>query len=339
MDFKGFNDALKKLAEAPYYGFTIHEKIFAQDTFEIERLEYIPRSKVIFDRSKGEKGEWILRGNEEKIITEEKFLISTYNKTLEYPEGDKLLNYGLNTIYEDLIGLEAKVRALQEKYGAVIPVFGYAEDELPRHDENGNALTRDQILEPVKKRIEQIKGITATTALAIPVERGSTLKESFTFISLTDLRADMQVQIMDRNIKKIEKFIKGATFSEGQSGSHAKDQVQQSEKEKIEDDVCVFIRNELKKLIDYDGWLAGYDPAPYHFTMEVDEGEAVKIENDKKRAEVITEKVNGFSVLSTMGYRVTKSVLAKTLGISEADLEEYQQTSIGSEFSGGEEGK
>ena len=43
MNFKGFPNTLKKLAETPYYGFTVFEKIYSKEDFSLERLEFIPR--------------------------------------------------------------------------------------------------------------------------------------------------------------------------------------------------------------------------------------------------------------------------------------------------------
>ena len=281
---ENFRGLIKNLAETPYFGFSTYEIIYNED-FSIKKLELIPYRNSVWDRT---NQMWKLVGDSEIEMTEDKFLISIYNKTLEHPLGDGLLNYGIATVYDDFIELEAKVRGLQQKYGSVIPVFAYDPQDIEKYNPDGTINTDP--LKKVRERAEALKGVTDGNAIAIPVTIDSSLKDSFTYISLTDLKIDMQVEMMKQFDERIEKFIKGATFSEGETGSYSKDSIQQNEKEKIEDEISAFISEELYKLIEIDSFAFGYDPTNYNFVFELDEGETALAELEKIKSQNLKEK-------------------------------------------------
>lgn len=107
---ENFNDFLNKLALAPFFGYVVHEKVYNED-FTIKRLEFVPFKCLKYDK---EKGLLLKAKNGEIPITEDKFLVSVFDKTLDRPLGKSLFDYGLKEVYDDLVDVEKKVRGLQK---------------------------------------------------------------------------------------------------------------------------------------------------------------------------------------------------------------------------------
>ena len=318
-NIENWNSFLKELAYTVYYGFSVFEKVYNED-FTLKKLVKIPRSKIEYVRS---EGKWYLLGDEKIELTEDKFLIATYEDSLEYPQGKSIFNYGLLETYKDYKDLEAKVRGLQAKYGDIIPVFGF--DESLATTKEG----RDQ----VKTIAESVKGMAGGNVMAIPMSSNYSLKESFFFISLSDLKIEMHKILLQRLESKIEKFIKGSVFSEGDTGSYSKDSVQQDEKEKIEDEIAMFIGEELLKLVKYDSYLFNYTPQGLFWAFDIDEGEEAREELEKKKAETLAVKISYLKETKELGYKINKTKIAELIGVEEADLEELEETTKGFEFS------
>lgn len=317
---ENFQSYLKELSLTPYYGFTVFEKIYNED-FELKKLVKIPRSRVRYDWS---TGLWYLIGNIEEQLTPDKFQISLWESSIEYPQGKSLFCYGLAQAYDDYNNLEAKVRGIQSKYGDIIPVFGF--DEMETETEEGKKL--------LKGRAEAVKQMSGGNVMGVPLGGNFSLKESFFFISLSDLKIEMHKILLERLEKKIDKFIKGSVFSEGETGSYSRDSVQQIEKEKIEDDISLFITGELKDLLKYDGLIFGYSTEGLYWEAELDEGEEAKEEIEKKKAETIALKIETLNKTKELGYKISKEKTAEIIGVNAEDLEEIaESTSIGTEFS------
>jgi SPP1 gp7 family putative phage head morphogenesis protein len=310
---------IRELALTPYYGFSVFEKIYNED-FTLRRLEFIPRQKIKYENS---TGRWLLKGGSEIELIEDKFIIAKYDESLEYPLGKSLFTYGLSQAHDDYIGLEAKVRGIQEKYGDIIPVFGF--DEMEASTEEGR--------KQVKDRAGSVKNMMGGNVMAIPLGGNFSLKDSFFFISLSDLKIEMHKILLERLEKKIDKFIKGAAFSDGDTGSYSRDSVQQDEKEKIEDDIAVFMAEELLKLTRTDSFFFGYDPAGLHWTFDIDEGEEAREELEKKKAETGAVKIDSFNRAKELGYKISKTKVAELLGVEEKDLEETAEAQPAFEFS------
>ena len=318
-NIENWNSFLKELAYTVYYGYTVFEKVY-NDDFTLKKIVKIPRSSIKYDWS---ERKWYLIGTEEIELTEDKFLIATYEDSLEYPKGKSIFNYGLLETYKDYKGLEAKVRGLQARYGDIIPVFGF--DESLSTTKEG----RDQ----VKKIAESVKGMVGGNVMAIPMGSNYSLKESFFFISLSDLKIEMHKILLQRLESKIEKFIKGSVFSEGSTGSYNKDSVQQDEKEKIEDEIAMFVGEELLKLVKYDSYLFNYTPQGLFWAFDIDEGEEAREELEKKKAETLAVKIGYLKETKELGYKINKTKIAELIGIEESDLEEVEETTKGFEFS------
>jgi|GEM_PF-875748 len=310
---------IRELSLTPYYGFSVFEKIYNED-FTLRRLEFIPRQKIKYEHT---SGNWFLRGTSDIELTEDKFIVAKYDESLEYPLGKSLFTYGLAQAHDDYIGLEAKVRGIQEKYGDIIPVFGF--DEMEASTEEGR--------KRVKDRAGSVKNMMGGNVMAIPLGGNFSLKDSFFFISLSDLKIEMHKILLERLEKKIDKFIKGAAFSEGDTGSYNRDSVQQDEKEKIEDDIAVFMAEELLKLTRTDSFFFGYDPAGLHWTFDIDEGEEAREELEKKKAETGAIKIDSYNRAKELGYKISKTKVAELLGVEEGDLEETAEAQPAFEFS------
>ncbi|WP_319201924.1 phage minor head protein [uncultured Ilyobacter sp.] len=316
---ENWHSFIRELALTPYYGFAVFEKVY-NENFTLRKLEFIPRSKVRYEHN---TGKWFLRGNSDIELTEDKFIIAKYDESLEYPLGKSLFTYGLAQAHDDYINLEAKVRGIQKKYGDIIPVFGF--DEMEAETEEGR--------KQVKIRAESVKNMMGGNVMAIPLGGNFSLKDSFFFISLSDLKIEMHKILLERLEKKIDKFIKGAAFSEGDTGSYSRDSVQQDEKEKIEDDIAVFMAEELLKLIRTDSFFFGYDPSGLHWTFDIDEGEEAREELEKKKVETGAVKIDSYNKAKELGYKISKNKVAELLGVEENDLEEVADAQPAFEFS------
>lgn len=323
---ENFNGFLNKLSLAPYYGYTVHEKIYNKD-FTLKKLEFIPYSCLKWNK---EKGILVLKGEKKEIpVTSDKFIISIFDETLDRPLGKSLFEYGLKPVFEDLKDVNAKVRGLQEKYGDIIPIVGFYQEEL-------DGKTEDQKDDFLKQRAHRFKAMLKDEKfMSAPLSPNVPIKEQVHFISLSDLKLEMHKILMEKHESKIEKFIKGSIYSESTAGSQAKDRVQQDEKEKIEDFIAKFLGNELQKLIKDDAMYFGYSSECYYFTFELDkgEGELEKVEQEKIKTK--RERIGLFSDLKNLGYSVSLEKIAEAIGVELKDLEEVSLPiiSTGPQFS------
>lgn len=309
---KNFNDFLNRLALAPFYGYVVHEKIYNED-FSLKRLEYIPYKLLKYDKDKG----LLLKGKNNEIpITHDKFLISVYDKTIEKPLGTSLFEWGLKEVYDDLKDVQSKVRGLQAKYGGIIPILGYYNEELETIEPSKR---QEYLREKVEKYKEMVGGTNVITA---PIAEGVSLKDQISYVSLSDLKIDMHNTLMKKYEEKIEKFIKGSTFSESKEGSQAKDRVQQSEKEKMEDSISKFISSELQSLIEDDAQLFGYSPECFYIIFELDNGEIETEKVEAARVKTKKEKISMYQALAQLGYKVSLDKISQDIGIEKKYIEE-----------------
>lgn len=309
-----FNDFLNKLALTPFYGYSVHEKIYDTE-YGIAKLEFIPYQCLKYDKEKG----LMLKGKDKEIkITPDKFLVSVFDETLDRPLGKSLFEYGLKHLFEDLKDVEAKVRGLQKKYGDIIPVLGYFQEEI-------DELSAEEVEEFFKNRSENYKGMLGKDKLInAPIVPGSSIKEQFQYITLSDLKIEIHNILMQKYESKIEKFIKGAIFSESIAGSQAKDRVQQDEKEKIEDHIAKFMSSELSSLIRSDAALFGYKSEDFYFQFELDKGELELEKVELEKIKTKRERVALYSDLNNLGYKINIHKLAFDIGLDIKDMEEIK---------------
>lgn len=308
---KNLNDFLNRLSLAPFYGYVIHEKIY-NDDFSLNKLEFIPYKLIKYDKKKG----LLLKGKDKEIpITEDKFLISVFDKTIDKPLGTSLFEWGLKEVYDDLKDVQSKVRGLQKKYGGIVPILGYYKEEL---DSLEGITQKKEFLKEKAKQYKEIVG--GENILMVPISDGVPLKEQISYISLSDLKIDMHNILMKKYEEKIEKFIKGSTFSESKEGSQAKDRVQQNEKEKMEDSIAKFISSELQTLIEDDAQLFGYSPECFYIVFELDKGELENEAVELARVQTKREKVGLYTDIKNLGYDIKLEKLAEIVGIEPSDL-------------------
>ena len=281
----GFNKFTKDIALIAFNEFAVHEIVYEvneEGSLGIGKLVEVPNKYVIYDRVEGKrkKGkDWFVRDiqGKEWTLDEDKFIISTYDANVDNPMGFGLFRYGVYQAWLDLESLESKIRALQEKYGSTIPIFGY--DPSLAETEQGQ--------QQLQSQVDGLKKIGSSTVLGIPLYggRGATLKEGFQTISLTDLKIDMHNYLINRLEDKLEKFLMGAKFSKGDSGSQAKDKVQQEQKDKMIHHMTGIMLGEMQKLLILDSELHGYDANEYRFSLDEFLTTEMKVEMRKMEAE------------------------------------------------------
>ena len=130
-NIKGKINFIRELAKTPFLKITVHEVIY-NDKFEIERLDFIPRELIRYDKEK--KLFYIQSKLSEKIYLNNpmKWHVSIYNEDVTKPYGETLLKPILKT-YEEIKYIKGKMHGIIEKYGGNIVLFGYdpnLEDEL-----------------------------------------------------------------------------------------------------------------------------------------------------------------------------------------------------------------
>ena len=263
---KGFEDYLQALSFVPFGEFCVHEMIYATPeggSLQLSELIRLPNSYISYDIAEKAAFEgWYYEDDASGKfpIKPEDFTKSVYGRTIDQPMGYGMFRYGVLAAYEDLTALEAQIRALHQKYGAVIPIFSY--DPVEAETPEG--------LERLQARVDGIKEMGAGNNSVIGVPLGGfnkTLKDGFQFISLSDLSIDMHITLINRLEDKLETFLMGARFSKTDSGSQAKDTVQESQKDKMVVHLTHNMTKELQKLLTLDGELFGYDPLLYEYVM------------------------------------------------------------------------
>ncbi|MCP1226766.1 phage head morphogenesis protein, partial [Sebaldella sp. S0638] len=276
---KNKTNFIKEIGKACFFGYTLHEIEYNED-FSMRRFVSIPRNKMEFDK---EKKKWKIKGKEEVYVEENgKWLISIYDESIENFKGNTKLRAVYKT-YQEIEEIKKKVNAIVEKYGSVIPVFAY------------NTKLSD---EEVKEAAKEIKAMYGEKILAVPLEDGN-LKDNFFFITLNDLDIHIHNTLIEKAESKIFQNLLGGTLTvstgEG-SNSYALGKVHETEKEKIENEISLFIRDELDKLIEIDGNIFGYESEQYYISIELpeDREKILQIENleeDKmnKKADTISK--------------------------------------------------
>ena len=243
---------IKELAKTPFLKITVHEVIY-NDNFEIERMEFIPRELIRYDKEK--KKFYIETNATENIYLDNpmKWHVAVYNESVTKPYGETILKSILKT-YEEIKYIKGKMNGIIEKYGGTIVLFGYdpnLEDDL------------------VEKTGLELKRMMDSNTVGIPSESG--IKDNIVLLRLADLNIEIHTLLMEKLEKKIYQNLLGSTLTvtDGSNGkgTHALGTVHQEEKEKIEDEIALFVREELDKLIDIDGLIHGYDPNQYYIEI------------------------------------------------------------------------
>ena len=324
INVKGFNDYMSDLAFIPFGEFCIHERVYDTPeggSLQLSELVQLPNIYAKFDIAnyKSTNG-WFYsdKDGNDIAIKDTAFHTSIYGYSIDFPMGYGMFRYGVLQAFEDLNSLEGQIRALQAKYGSVIPVFSY--DPVEAETPEG--------VEALEARVEAIKGLGDNSVLGIPLGGyNSTLKDGFQFISLSDLSIDMHNTMIMRLEDKLETFLMGARFSKSDSGSQAKDKVQSNEKDKMMVHITKIMLSEMQKLLIDDGEMFGYDHREFKFqmseeqsmeaTLDLKKKELLNIElenrNISDKALATTELINTIGLMKANG--LDDKIIADTLGV------------------------
>ena len=313
---KNITNFIKEVGKACFFGFTSHEIMYRED-YTIDKFVAYPRHKVKFDK---EKKQWKIEGKEEKYIDDSgKWLLSVYNESVENYKGDTKLRAVYET-YQEIKHIKTKMNGILEKYGSVIPVFAYNPD-----------LSDEEVEEAGKS----IKAMYGNDTLAIPLEQGN-LKDNFFFITLDDLNTHIHEGLINRaEIKIIQNLIGGSlTVSSGEgSGSYSLGKIHQEEKEKIENEIALFIRDELDKIVEIDAGLFGYEASQYYVSIELPEDREKALTVENLEMDKLNKEADVLLKLSQAGYEVEDSELQNRFGYKTLKKKIITQEQSNFEFS------
>nr|DAS13063.1 MAG TPA: portal [Caudoviricetes sp.] len=283
---------LNNLCKAVFFGMSVHEIIYNED-YTIEKFEEIPFEIIKYRK---ESKNWYFVGNNGEVnITENptKWLHSIYNQSIKNFSGETRFEAIAET-YSEIEKVKQKLRGIIEKYGDTIITFAYDPD-------NSN--------EEVEATANELKKMYGKNILAIPIGNGK-LADNVHFIKLSDLKTEIHSQLIEKYEQKIISNLLGGnlTVSNGEGkGSYALGEIHQEEKEKIEDEMATFIRDQLDEIIKIDAEFFGYEAEKYYISLEREEKELEKLEIDKKKQENRNLKMDEIVKLKQAGYELEES--------------------------------
>ena len=318
-NIKGKINFIRELAKTPFLKITVHEVIY-NDKFEIERLDFIPRELIRYDKEK--KLFYIQSKLSEKIYLNNpmKWHVSIYNEDVTKPYGETLLKPILKT-YEEIKYIKGKMNGIIEKYGGTIVLFGY-----------NTALEDDEVM----KTALELKKMMDGNSVGMPSD--GTLKDNLVLLRLADLNVEIHTLLMEKLEKKIFQNILGSTLtlndgSASGKGTQALGTIHQEEKEKVEDGIALFVREELDKIIDIDGLIHGYDPNQYYIEINRQQDRKKELEIKNLEQDEVNKKADLIVKLSQAGYEIEDKELQEVFGYKSLKKKEQQITNPFTEFS------
>lgn len=105
-------------------------------------------------------------------------------------------------------------------------------------------------------------------------------------------------------------------------------EIHQEEKEKIEDEIALFIRDELDKIIRIDAEFFGYEAEKYYISLEREEKELEKLEIDKRKQENRNLKMDEFVKLKQAGYEIEESEIKEIFDYKTLKKKEQRNTEM-----------
>lgn len=304
---------LNNLCKAVFFGMSVHEIIYNED-YTINKFEEIPFEIIKYRK---ENQSWYFIGNAGEInITENqnKWLHSVYNQSIKNFYGETRFE-AIASTFAKIEKVEQKLQGIIEKYGDTIIVFAYR----PESDE-----------EEVRKTAEELKAMHGKNILAMPMDEGN-LKDNVFFIRLSDLDTEIHERLKEEYEGKIISNLLGGnlTVSNGEGkGSYALGEIHQEEKEKIEDEIALFIRDELDKIIRIDAEFFGYEAEKYYISLEREEKELEKLEIDKRKQENRNLKMDEFVKLKQAGYEIEESEIKEIFDYKTLKKKEQRNTEM-----------
>lgn len=290
---------IESLVKSCFTGRTLNEIVYNED-FTIKEFVNIPYSLIKYNK---DIKEYELKTKSETIVLNDsrKWLLSIYNKEIGYNLGKSLLESLLDD-YNNIKSLEAKLKYLCEKYGETLLIFAYGIE------------SSDEEVEQTARELREAQG---RNVIAIPINEGN-LRDSIFSLRLTDMDTVIHERLIAKYEKNIVTTLLGGSLTienEGNSGSYALGEIQQEEKEKIEDSISLYIRDELDKILEIDGLFFGYDYTKYYISMERFEKEEERLGVEKQKIEILNLKITGIEALARAGYELTEEYLAEYLGV------------------------
>ncbi len=305
---------VKELAKTPFLKITVHEVIY-NERFEIERLDFIPRELIRYDKEK--KIFYIQSKLSEKIYLNNpmKWHVAIYNEDVTKPYGETLLKPILRT-YEEIKYIKGKMNGIIEKYGGTIVLFGY------------DSKLKD---EEVRETAMELKKMMDKNTVGMPISKnGLGIKDNIVLLRLADLNVEIHSLLMEKLEKKIFQNILGSTLtlSDGSAsgkGTQALGTIHQEEKEKIEDEIALFVREELDKLIDIDGFIHGYDPNQYYIEINRQQDRKKELEIKNLEQDEMNKKADLIVKLSQSGYEIEEKELQEVFGYKSLKKKEVKE--------------
>ncbi|WP_064615743.1 DUF935 family protein [Streptobacillus moniliformis] len=289
---------IENIAQAYFKKMTVHEIVYNEDK-TIKKLVKIPNRIIKYDKY---KKQFNLKNNNVDIILDNpyKWLLSIHREGVGYNQGYSVLEEVLQD-YINIKNINNKINHIVNKYGETILFFAYSIDQSD---------------EDVKQTAEDLKKANGQNVVGIPLSDGN-LRDSIFTLRLSDIDTVIHERLLDRYEKNIMTVLLGSTLTidNGNGGSsYALGEIHQSEKEKVEDSIALFVRDELDKLIEIDAYLFGYDYTKYYISIDREERERDRLEVDKAKQELRQAKANEILTLSNAGYEIDEEELQNITG-------------------------
>ena len=298
---------IEEITMACFQKRTLHEIIYNED-FTIKELIKIPNELIKYNR---DKKQYVIKTQNKEIDISDKtkWLFTIHNQSLEHIGGVSLLDAVLQD-YLNIKDIKNKLDYVASKYGETVIIFAYGVDQSE---------------EEIKQSANDLKKANGGNVIGIPLSDG-TLKDNIFTMRLSDIDTTMYERLIDRYERNITTTLLGGSLTidnGGGSSSYSLGQIHQEEKEKIEDSIALFVRDELDKLIDIDGAFFGYDPTEYYIALERMEKEAERLAVERQKIELQNTKIQGLESLSRAGYELDEKEVAKLLGVAKVSKKEY----------------
>ena len=298
-----FNRVLNHLVTARYFGYSCFEIVYKED-FSIQSLIAIPAEYVQYQQNV-----WAIQVGTTKINLDRiKFLLCINAWNPAKPTGKSIFSSCQASFFDKEL-YKNQLRGLAKKYGDVIIVFPYDENQEEKD---------------VREQAEQIKKAKGKNVIGVPVGRGQTLKDSFQFIKLSDLDPNIYTELEKIEKQKLIQKLLGGTLTIGDGegkGSYALANVHQNGLDDVLQEVAQFCCDSLYQLIENDSKFFGYNPEDFYFNLEKVVSQDRKNELDLKKEEITKIKIENIANFSQNGYNFSKSYISKYLGVDEQDIE------------------
>lgn len=319
--FRGikFNRIVNHLITARYFGYSCFEIVYNED-FTISTLIPIPHQYVSYNT---QSKKWVLKvGTKEIDLNREKFLLSIHKWNPAQVTGKSIFESCL-TSFLDKDMYSKQLRGLAQKYGDVITVYPY--------DINST----DEEKKQIKENVDNMNG---NNSIGVPVEDvgEADINKVVTFIKLSDLDPNVYTELADREKEKLIQNILGSTLTMdngGGTGSYSLGEVHKEGFDEVVEEICRFVCDSLFQLIEIDAKFHGYNAKEFEFSLEKVFTDSEKIEQEKKKQELNSLKLDNINKLSSAGFEVNIDYISAQLGIEKSYLAKKISTGIGPEFS------